>query len=412
MATALAVALSFTGALGCSDDHNSNPNPNPNSTSDPNNPKPPAGPLYAVGAITYSASGAPTAYVALTNSLAKGTQLDYTRVLEVPGYARIFGVPSHNQFFVTDPENLSIDKYTVSATGEMKQEGALSLAANGITTYANKTIEMIDDTTAYLFDNEGYQVIVWDPTAMTVKGHIDLSGLKLDNWPVGFAFDAARRRGDQVIAYAYYADLMQETLAKESRVIVIDTKTQKATILKEARCGGLANSVFDKSGDLYISTESFGAAVNALGHGSPSCIVRVRAGQDTIDPDYLVDPATLTDGKPTGGMVPGQAGTVFLRSLDETVAPINAMSKASGLLSAPAWAWWRVDLASGKPGTAVKSLPLSTGGISFYEVDGEVYSNNTKADYSETTLIRTTTPDEPETLLTARGWLFDVVRVR
>ena len=113
-------------------------------------------------------------------------------------------------------------------------------------------------------------------------------------------------------------------------------------------------------------------------------------------------------GAPTGGLIPSGGSSIYVRVLDPR-PPTNATGME--LFGLASWATWEIDLSPLEAPRRIERNPVA-GGISYFVVDGEAYENESAADFSSTTLIRTTGPGAPAEGLRTPGVPFSVVRLR
>jgi hypothetical protein len=373
----------------------------------------PERPLYAIGSSLYSAEG-PSSFVAFVDGLGEGAQVDYEKVLELPGYGRIWGVDGKGAFYIARNEDASVTKYEV-IEGRLEERQTIKLDAYGIRSFvveAGVRIDFLSDTKAYLFDGATLKAIVWDPSTMAITGEIDLSELANTPWLTTFGFSETLLRGDQLVMFVTYEDFTQQRAASDLRVALIDTRTDAVTILRDERCAALY-ATRAGSGDIYFSSDGRAASYRRIDEAAAPapCLLRLRAGEDALDPDFHVELSALTDGSPTAGIVPSRGEAAYVVALDEEVQPVEKGAGAFALYQARAWRWWRIELGSTEPGTRLEGTEPNAGGLVFLPVDGDVYTNESAPDYSESTLLRVT-EDGFERGLVVRGTPVGIVRVQ
>lgn len=100
---------------------------------------------------------------------------------------------------VTD-ENATVVRYTLTSSGTLEKSGSVSFSGKGVSSlgeYQNN-FQFISATIAYYFDGTTAQVIIWNPTGMTVTGSIPLDSLAIQGAILSFS-GAAVRLTNQVI---------------------------------------------------------------------------------------------------------------------------------------------------------------------------------------------------------------------
>jgi hypothetical protein len=370
-------------------------------------------PLYAIEGTSFGAEGE-TSYVALVPSLGAGTSIDYSRVLEVPGGASVFGRSGGRFFGLGKGQEPTITRFDVGADGVPVEAGTLSLLAYGIsnTWFDPGLVPILSDTKAYVIDSSQMQVIVWDPSTMTVTGSFPLDGVALADHRTLFEPDPTLRDGQLLVVALHNRE---DVTASVSTLFVLDLEADRLErVARDERCGGLWDSVLDSRGDLYLATGVWDAAQNrtlgATVSGAP-CLLRVNAGQTEFDPGYFVELSTLAGGRTAGGLVGGTGDQAFVKVLDETGLGEIGAESFDEVWSGAHWQWWRMDLGSSAPAAIISSQPLSAAVSGVLSVDGTVFVRNSNADSSETTLLDMSA-DEPRAGLTLRGFPYGIVRVR
>jgi hypothetical protein len=382
----------------------------PNSGDDPGAS---AEPLYAIASTSFGTEGE-TSYVALVPSLSAGTSIDYGQVLEVPGGASLFGQSGGRFFGLGKGEEPTITRFDVGADGVPVEAGTLSLLAYGIsnTWFDPGLVPILSETKAYVIDSSQMQVILWDPSTMTVTGSFPLEGVSLPGHETLFEPDPTLRDG-QLLVVALHNQ--KDATAPVSTLVVLDVESDRLErVVRDERCGGLWDSVLDTRGDLYLATGVWDAAQNrTLGDavsGKP-CLLRVKAGQTEFDPDYFVEMSTLAVGQAAGALVAGVGDQAFIKVLDETGLGVIGPASFEEVWAGAHWQWWRVQLGGAGAAEASDALPLSAAASGMLSVDGKAFVRNTTADFAETTLLDMS-GTEPRAELTLRGFPYGIVRVR
>ena len=352
--------------------------------------------------------------MALVPSLSASTSIDYERVLQVAGGASVFGQSGGRFFGLGKGEEPTITRFDVSADGVPVEAGTLSLLAYGI---ANTWIDpglvpILSETKAYIIDSSQMQVIVWNPSTMTVTGSFPLEGVSLPDHETLFEPDPTLRDGHLLIGALHNRG---DVTATVSTLVVLDVESDgPVRVARDERCGGLWDSVLDSRGDVYLATGVWDAAQNrTLGDaisGTP-CLVRVKAGQTEFDPEYFVEMSTFAAGRTAGALVGGAGDQAFIKVLDEAGLGEIGAESFDDVWSGAHWQWWRIQLGSSAAAEATGSMPPSAAASGMLSVDGTAFVRNAAADFSETTLLDMS-GGEPRAELTLRGFPYGIVRVR
>lgn len=377
------------------------------------NPPPDDGPLYAVEGTVFGPEGE-SSYVALVPSLDAGTQIDYGQVLEVPGGASIFGLDGSRFFALGRGDAPTITRFEVTASGSFVEGQTLSLLNQGIghTWFDPGLVPILSDDKAYVIDSQQMQVVVWNPSTMTVTGTFALPGVAAEGYSTTLFEPDPTRRGDHLFVAALHGE--GDATAPFSTLLVLDVVHDRvAAVVRESRCGGLWDSVLAPSGDIYLATGVWDAAQHrAFGDSiaTEPCIVRVPAGSLELDGDYYVPTASITGGQAAGGLVPGPAGSAYVKALDETGLEPIGPEDFDEVWSGAHWRWRSWSLGSAAAAAEVPGVPASAGASGVLSVDGRAYVRNASADFSETTLLDMGDAIPTEGL-TLRGFPYGIVRI-
>ncbi len=404
------VCFVVVAASGCSDDVRIIDN-DPGASGEPGAS---SEPLYAIASTSFGAEGE-TSYVALVPSLSAGTAIDYGSVLSIAGGASVFGQSGRHFFGLGKGEEPTITRFDIGADGVPVETGSLSLLAYGIsnTWFDPGLVPILSETKAYVVDSSEMQVIVWDPSTMTVTGSFSLEGVPLPGYEQTlFEPDPTLRDGQLLIAALHNQG---DATAPVGTLVVLDVEADRLVqVARDERCGGLWDSVLDSRGDVYLATGVWDAAQHrTLGNtiSTAPCLLRVNAGETAFDPDYFVEMSTLVAGQTAGALVSGIGDQAFIKVLDEAGLGDIGATSFDEVWSGEHWQWWRVDLGSSSAAEATASLPLSAAASGMLSVDGAAFVRNTTADFSETTLLDMSGA-EPSAGLTLRGFPYGIVRVR
>ncbi len=395
--TTLALAL----AAGCGD-----PEPVTPPTDTPSD----TGPLYAITTQLITAD-TPQSYVILTNKVAGDGQLALDKAIEVPGRSLGMGIPKSGALFVAGSEAATVTRYDLK-NGALEKGQTVSFAGKGVTSIGEYQTQFhfASATKAYYFDGRTAQVIVWNPTEMTVLNAIAVPGLSIEGATTTFASSPLVVKGDHVFMPVGWRPSVGIT--KKAGVIAVDTRTDTAVLATDDRCGYVRDGVTGPDGQIYFATETYGAAVyRVTGGDTPEpCLLKFDPVALKFDPDFYKPLSEFADGGTVGTLLPGPQGTAYVRVLDEQVYPINAGVHPRLVASAAAWRWTQITLDT-FAATPVTTLPPSTGSSFLYEAEGQTLFTQFAAGSSATTLHQLTghtgTPQ-----VTAQGLIFSFVQLR
>jgi hypothetical protein len=371
--------------------------------------------VYAIATQVFSSDlSETTTYVVLADQLESGS-LSLDQGLEIPGRSYLWAPDTSGAFYVTSQDDLLITKYVLGDDGLPAQVDRVSVASAGVTALAGESMVFHDPGHAWLFDLSSAQAIEINLETMALERTVDVTAL-LDPDPARFPttyvnLAPLRRWGPWVVGQTYAFEFEEEAFSTTSRLVFFDPVTGDL-IVSDAPCGGLSYSARATNGDVFFSTDPLVAAVHALdaARAPAPCLVRLPAG--AMAPDPVTVPLTpLTGGLPTGGLIPGSGDSVFLRVLDTASVPLGPDDTGLGLYGQPNWYTWRTTLSAPTVAERVERAPIA-GGITFFELDGVIYQNESDAGFSATTLVRTTGADAPANAMTLPGVPFSIVKVR
>lgn len=354
-------ALSLPLLAGCVPE----PAPNKPGGYDPN------APLYAFTTQLISADETHS-YVLLTDTLEHTEPLPLDdKAIEVPGRALGVGIPKSGSLYVAGSEGPTVTRYSLTSEGRLEESGVVSFEGKGVKSIGEyqSQFQFISGTKAYYFDGRTSQAIIWNPSDMTVTGSINLPGISVEGAILTFSALPIRRE-NQVIMPLGWRLTTTGGIVKQAGVVVIDTRTDAAKIVKDERCGYVREGVVGPDGMVYLATEVYGAAVRRVAGGDTPvpCMLKFNPQTLTFDPSFHVELDKLVDGGTVGTLFPGPNGTAYLRVLDESLIAVKPETTARFMASAPVWKWWRLQF-NPLTATPVASLPASTGSSFFYQAD-------------------------------------------
>lgn len=372
---------------------------------------PTEGALYAINVRTFGADFAdPISYIALVSDLESGAAA-LGGALEISGAGSIWGVPNSGELYLVSAESQTITRFGLAPGGGLEQTGRLGLSGTGVTGLVSEAIAFDGPTRGFLFDVGSVQALELDLGTMEIMRSHDLSEMLIETSEATFLADGGfKQRADHLIGVAYGSTAAFDGVASVSKVGFFDVSNGSLDVV-EVPCGGLLYSFEADNGDWYFATDPWVAGIHALdaSRAPAPCMVRLPAGSRTFD-STTVALNDLTGGV-TGGIVPGSDGTAYLRVLDQDVFPLTPTTDLLAPFSVSAWTTWRIALAD--PASAMRmDRPLIAGGIKFAAIDGQVYQNESSADFSSTTLVRTTGKDAPAPGLVVPGVPWNILRLR
>ncbi|HYI00038.1 hypothetical protein [Hyalangium sp.] len=396
----IATALALPLMAGCGED-----DPGP---VDP----PPATALYAI-TTRVSTGDATQSYVILTDTVDSSEALKLDGAIEIPGGALGVGVAKSGALFVGSTSAPTVTRYNLTTKGSLEKVGTVSFqnqGASSIGEYQHQ-FQFVSETKAYYFDGTSAKAVIWNPTDMTVTGSIDLSGLVIQGARLTFA-TLPFRVGDLILMPVGWRPSAGIGITKQAAVVIVDTKTDTATIAKDDRCGYVRDGVLGPDGQVYLATEVYGSAVRRVAGGDTPvpCLLRLNPQTRAFDSSFFRELSALVNGGTAGSLLPGPQGTAYLRVLDESQFEVKQDTHPRVLASASAWKWWQLRLDT-LTATPVDGLPSTSGSSFLFEVGNRtLFTEFTNG--SSTTNLRELTDRSGKVTASMPGMAFSYLQVR
>ncbi|MCW5808219.1 MAG: hypothetical protein KIT31_38070 [Deltaproteobacteria bacterium] len=331
---------------------------------------------YALASVVIDAEGTRTTYVQVVDGL--DGPFDNARAIELPGNGVVMAHGPH--IFVGLAEEPTWVRYTVDATGKVAESGRLSLLNTGVT-YIDYGNAIVDDNTAVTVLSEVPSAIIWNPSTMEITGEIDLPHLVREGFSVEVWTTVAR--DGLVYIPGRWADWEGGRIYPGVSTTIIDPVAKSiVAVAEDNRCASGGRAVFDEAGDLYVMgdgrTYSIHMFANARGETAPdNCLLRIKAGQTTYDPDYFYTIPSLTGGRQSIGELESPAngsGIGFAKMFHPDHLPPGVEPVDFAFWSVPAHKLWRLELADPPRAVEVQGIPFSTVGFEGSALDGKLYT--------------------------------------
>ena len=373
----------------------------------------PSKPVYALTTQLITTDD-PQSYVILTDSVDHPETLSLEQAIELPGRSLGVGIPKSGALFVGGNEGRTVTRYNLTSDGRLEQGATVSFESKGVASIGEyqHQFQFVSESKAYYFDGRTAQAIIWNPKDMTLTGSINLSGITVEGTILTFSTQPIQLE-NQVIMPLGWRPATGVGITPQAGVVVIDTRTDTAAIVKDTRCGYVRDGVMGADGMLYLATEVYGSAVRRVAGGETPvpCLLRFNPSTLAFDPSFHVRLDTLVGGATAGSLLPGpQAGTAYLRVFDESLFEVKAGVHPRTMASAPAWKWWllRLDTLSA---TLVEGLPASTGSTFLFKADDRTLFTEF-ASGSTATSLRELTDQSGKVTASMPGLGFSFVQLR
>jgi hypothetical protein len=378
----------------------------------------PTAPLYALAVSVYNPDASQT-YLMTTSDLG-ARELDVRgRGIELPGF--LFPFAYENSIFVPNEDGPTVTRFSMLEGGELEEGPTLSFGSLGYAAAMDSfNLPVVSPTKAYAFDAPNSRAYLWNPRDMTLlAGQLDISMIQREGYVARIAADsdAARQQGDILFVPVGWEDAVTEDARPVSGMLVIDTVNDAVlAFLEDERCTEFQSSVRTASGDLYFFTSEHSiVTISGQDPAYSSCALRIRAGEQQFDPDFVLNLSELTGRSIAccGAWAGGE--DVYVPVLyEERVMVMDRRELWSK--SNNDYRYWRVNLESGSS-REIASLPFfNTGGPNVYEMsDGRVFRSLTlRPDEGpdQSTLLELSGGDEPTRGASFQGSLTLLTRLR
>jgi hypothetical protein len=360
-----------------------------------------------VVASTVFGDDSETSYVYLLSSF-ENAKLDPKQALELPGRASIASY--EKWLFVADGESPLIRRYVITEQGGFKEDGRVSFGA-----YTSDPVSLdewysvfISSTKAYLATSASTDLIIWNPSELSIDGQVKLpelarKGLDLD----GSTF---AKQGKYVLRAVSWKDWDAYKTSEEQYLLVFDSETNKLVdMVRETRCPALSNRVdADEQGNLYFSNWIYNVTETLVAKAPHSCALRVKAGERSFDKDWILEYPKLTQDREAAGFNYLKDGHGFLSVFHSERVKIDAVTDPSELARSDNWRLWSVDVKN-QTAKPVESLDFAGGGYTLIDVDGHTLLTQSTDDYARTSVYEVTSSTELAKRFDLAGFSYQIV---
>jgi hypothetical protein len=352
-------------------------------------------------------------YVTPTNSLNR--DFEYSRSLEQAGGGVLYAEPGVGTFMIGSGEEPVITRYEIQGN-RLVAGDTLSFEREGVVYLYAGSVIFVNPNKAYYIDLDQLQAISFDPTRMRILGRVSLEGVEREGYFASFG-DVVKRDDGIYFPGQWYTDPDWDRVPAGSMLIRIDPETDEVSYASDDRCTSMYTSLTTEAGDTYWFSDFFNTLARVgygEDHGVPDCALRLKAGEQTFDPEWALDTGRFTGGAPAIASLRAEDSKIWLRVLDEAAVDelgITFPAEYATLDTAPAWQWYLLDVESGEPAVRNDERPLGSVGAMGMYVDGRSFVTIEKPDYSETTLLELTEDGFIERGA-ASGVIDEIVRVR
>jgi hypothetical protein len=297
--------------------------------------------------------------------------LDLSRALELPD---ALVTQSEEAIFVGDNERITLQRYEVNADYSFTMTGELSLQGYGVD-YINNEPLFFSPTSAYYVDAPRGQIITFNPSSMEITGDIQVPELLREDYVVWLG--PPQRVGNRYLANVLYTDEDWTATPADSTVGVIieEDQSEPIQLLRDDRGVGAYLSFADESGDFYFAADGLSGnlALSKLQDVPTSRVLRVREGQNVVDPSFMLDLGQLLNTPATFGFWPVTSTQFVVQAWASDVDPETVLEPGEGGWGTSYYDWMLIDAKSGEA-EPVRGLERSVANNTLrIRLDGRTY---------------------------------------
>ncbi len=370
-------------------------------------------PLYALHFTVTDTDDNYTSYIALTDSLdLSSVSLDRAR--EFPGFASIATVGG--RLFVASATDPRVTSYTATPDLRWIDGQSVSFASYGAADSGFWNQFFLDEHTAYVTIDVTSR-IVWDPTAMEIRGLMEDTHLPLERDGLRLEPTVSRQvRPPQVpvLRPFYYRDENYIEYGARTPIAVYDPVTNAESAVIDVPCPAVEVETRDEAGNAYFSAWTYGPELGLYGIGPACCIARITP-EGTVDETWNTDLKGWTGGREVGVfryMRDGKAiGTVLQQ--EEIQADFSAAydQDVADALGGDVWRLWLFDLES-QSATPIQGIGLMNRGFNWATFEGRTFVMVPYQDWSRTRVYEVDLQGNATEHYDTTGSFYDWIKVR
>lgn len=317
--------------------------------------------VFAMSVEVRAPSGtAQASYIqAIDRSRFNGGLITNDAAHEYEGIARLLTMGG--KVYVGPRTEPTLVQFTVGDDLSLTQTNSVSFLNYGDGHVDIGFIPNISDTKAYYLAAATQKGVVINPQDLTIQGDFDISAAQRPGFEGASLHQGIIQFEHAVVGNRAFESTLSSTpnpAAYYPKMTVSVYDTSANTLLKvieDDRCYGPSTMVKDDNGDVYVSSYSFtGRIYQATGYDyKPTCVLRIKAGEDEFDPSYFVSFPELLGGRECTRWFPvnGRYSYGVAIKLDDLKAATST-SNATGEI-------WKIDLVA-KTASKVDGLPDTT----------------------------------------------------
>lgn len=353
---------------------------------------------YAIHSQIFTPDGASN-LVHVVSALDDVETLEPGTALELPGYPSIDAY--RGSVFVADAETPTISRYEVTDSG-FAEPVPLSFMHLGLDPAAPGVFVTADKAYA----NDGPAHVIWSPTEMETRGEILMDGVDERDGFSRIRTSSPLLGDGHVLRTFFWQNTETVTFSEDTQLAVIDTDSDELLGLEgDARCPVLNKLSQADDGTVYLSTWLYSASMHHMFDAPTTCAVRIPAGSTTIDDEWVLDFATLTEGRQAAELHYVGDGKATLSVFHHERVDLEAADSPWSLAGTANWKVWWVDLEA-KTASPMDELGWSAGDHVAFRHEGRFFIMlPTTADW-QSTAVWEIAPDGTATRhFESNGWV-------
>lgn len=415
---AAAIAGTF-GVVACSDGDvtkpppvgASTPSPTPSDTTDSGAVDAPSSskPIYALGILVFG-NGAQTTYLQLLDSFDTQPNVTLASAREFAGYAAASA--SDGKLIVSSGDAPKITRYAIDEDKRWTEEATLGFG-NYSQTPLTQSI-YVSNTQAYApFDALGY--VAWNPSTFTIGAEVPQpKDIPLERDGLGvYRGYASIVSGTYAYQPFYFMNSTFTQLGKTSIIGVLDAKTSTWIATPNVDCPHMHLTTKDDDGNMYFSPGQYSVPLAVLDANFPrNCMVRIKPGQTTLDPDFgSVKFADLAGGREGSNFFYVGNGIGFFNVFHAERENIGPTTSPNTITYSANYHLWTYDLKT-KVAAIMPGIDYSGGQYTSYRIDDRVFVAIPAGNYGSTAVYEITKSGTAEKRFDTQGWTFNMFRIR